>query len=94
MISSKNAIALLLLFLVVFIGCQNSIQKNKMNVDTDEQVKKDQEMMDYFKLEQLKNERKWDSLQLKEDSFRNKSTLSGFIDDVPIFNETTEIKQK
>lgn len=65
-----------------------------MKVDTDKQVKIDQEMSDYFKLQQLKNEQKWDSLQLKEDSLRNKSTLSGFIDDVPIFNETTEIKQK
>ena len=90
MISSKNAIASLLLFLMVFIGCQNSIQKNEV----DDQTKKDQEMLDYFKLEQLKNEQKWDSLQLKEDSLRNKSTLSGFIDDVPYFNETTEIKQK
>ena len=65
-----------------------------MKVDKDKQVKIDQEMSDYFKLQQLKNEQKWDSLQLKEDSLRNKSTLSGFIDDVPIFNETTEIKQK
>lgn len=49
---------------------------------------KKQKLINKFEKRRLKNEKKYDSLKIKGDSTKNKSSLSGFNGSTPRYNET------
>ncbi|MDM1548064.1 hypothetical protein [Empedobacter falsenii] len=51
------------------------------------------ELSKYFDEQQKKLEKKYDSLNIKGDSTKNKSTVTDIFDTAPIYNETTNKKK-
>ncbi|MBW1617560.1 MULTISPECIES: hypothetical protein [Empedobacter] len=51
------------------------------------------ELSKYFDEQQKKLEKKYDSLNIKGDSTKNKSTVTDIFDTTPIYNETTNKKK-
>lgn len=82
---------LLVFYSLVVLSCQShspsTVQSSKTDViDSVDQQKR--ALDEYFRSQQLNTEKKYDSLTIKGDSTRNKSTVIDFIDEAPIFNET------
>lgn len=79
----------ILFFIVtVMMSCNTNKKLESDNKEIDSIEKKREELKQKFTQQQKENERKFDSLQLIEDSLKNKSNLSGFVDEAPIFNQT------
>ncbi len=84
----------ILVVIVFFSQCKNrevSKSSNLVTKDTLNMSKK--ELSKYFDEQQKKLEKKYDSLNIKGDSTKNKSTITDIFDTAPIYNETTNKKK-
>lgn len=58
------------------------------NIPVEESMdEKKRRLKEKFDAKSEEDKKKFDRLKIKEDSLRNKSTLSGFDDEAPVFNQ-------
>lgn len=81
--------------MIIFIMCNN---KNTLHDSNVERINKIEDSLNYRKQKlkkkieekRLANEKKYDSLKIKGDSAKNKSNLSDFLENTPIYNKIKE----
>ena len=75
---------------IVFKSCQTKTQQleenNSQNLK-DSIAENKRKLKEKFKKEHENNLKKFDSLKIKEDSLKNKTNLSGFNDEAPVFDQ-------
>ena len=79
-----------LVVFTVFKSCQTKtqqIENNKKENFKDSIEENKRKLKEEFKKEYERNQRKFDSLKIKQDSLRNKSNLSDFNDEAPVFDQ-------
>lgn len=94
-VNKKQIIIMLLGCAFVLICCTSrdrikDSDLKKVNKIEDSLMTEKEKLAKKFEEERLANEKKYDSLKIKGDSTKNKSNLSGFIGDTPIYNELKE----